>query len=96
MIEVLETKDVLSIVGSAIEIKFLKESKSLSILSSATNFSITGVIPAINLFLNDQIITLLPDNKRKTEFIEMKIKDEFLSEENLEIRHLTDEELYAY
>lgn len=71
-----ENKYNISIQGSSILIEFDKVEKSLSIKSLSSEYCIKGIIPSINLFLDDEIFTLIPSPQVETSVNEQVINDE--------------------
>ncbi|MHA2295684.1 MAG: glycoside hydrolase family 36 protein [Candidatus Hodarchaeales archaeon] len=76
MIELIENKESITIQGKKINVMISKSEKSISIISLTTNYFIDGISPAINLKIEDEIVTLIPDTSIECPLTEGKLSDE--------------------
>ncbi|MFW9996263.1 MAG: glycoside hydrolase family 36 protein [Candidatus Odinarchaeota archaeon] len=76
MIELEESKEIIALKSDKLEIEMSKSSKELKIISLTTGFSISGIVPAINVFYCNRIVSLIPDITVDCSFIEFTLVDE--------------------
>ncbi|MFX1336471.1 MAG: glycoside hydrolase family 36 protein [Promethearchaeota archaeon] len=76
MIDFTETKEKITIQGDKLKIEISQLTRKVKISSLITNFSLDRIEPAINLLINNKIITLLPVGRSTNSVIETLILDE--------------------